>query len=115
MEKVKLTKAQADALEIAKSLKAYQNDISSLLIAHISHSGGECWAKEMGLHPLNHLDVETFARAVIVGYEVEMTPEEKVREKYESVDPWETYGNAYRQAIRDTLNILGIKIEGVNA
>lgn len=56
-----------------------------------------------------------FYLAVTQGYEEELSPEEKVRRKYESVDPWETYGNAYRQAIRDTLNILGIKIEGVNA
>jgi len=52
--------------------------------------------------------------ALVNGYTVEQTPEEKVREYYES------YGgspsaNERKQAVVDTLDLLGIKIAGINA
>lgn len=50
-------------------------------------------------------------QALVNGYKVEKTPEEKVRELYRS---GETTAHEAK-AIKSTLNILGIKIEGVNA
>ncbi|MFT4448705.1 hypothetical protein ACMXZI_15510 [Bacillus subtilis] len=57
------------------------------------------------------------------GYEIEKTPEEKLREYYESLwsdycdsdDPFiEVACESARAAVKETLNLLGIKIEGVN-
>ncbi|MCY9225947.1 hypothetical protein MOF11_13020 [Bacillus haynesii] len=73
---------------------------------------------------LNELDFMTLAAALINDYEVEKTPEEKVREYYEEIirdkegafdyEEQLSYENM-SHAVRETLNRLGIKIEGVNA
>lgn len=74
---------------------------------------------------LYDLDALRFATALVNGYEVEKTPEEKVREYYatnyqrheqslpRSKDDFYTSGVA--EGVRSTLDLLGIKIEGVNA
>ncbi|MBG9882737.1 hypothetical protein OIO07_03365 [Bacillus paralicheniformis] len=74
---------------------------------------------------LDKMDMLTLAAALINGYEVEKTPEEKVREYYaanyqrheqsmpRSKDDFYTSGVA--EGVRNTLDSLGIKIEGVNA
>jgi len=49
------------------------------------------------------------AQTLIIGYEVEQTPEENVTEYYKNG------GHIERIVVRETLNRLGIKIEGVNA
>ncbi|MEC1507036.1 hypothetical protein P9D42_15430 [Bacillus haynesii] len=73
---------------------------------------------------LNDLDLMTLAAALINGYEVEKTPEEKVREYYEELCDefdcayWSSDEIKYlckKQAVRETLDKLGMKIEGVNA
>ncbi|MGN9867377.1 hypothetical protein [Bacillus swezeyi] len=71
---------------------------------------------------LYDLDLITLAAALINGYEVEKTPEEKVREFYDSFEcgplmyPAEmSFRNeTYRRIIKCTLNRLGIKISGIN-
>ncbi|MEG7333299.1 hypothetical protein [Bacillus sp. 0102A] len=82
----------------------------------------DCWGKEYSC--LNDLDLMTLAAALVNGYEVEKTPEEKVREYFESLwsdycdsdDPFiEVACESARAAVKETLNLLGIKIEGVNA
>ncbi|MEC1870383.1 hypothetical protein [Bacillus paralicheniformis] len=74
--------------------------------------------------PLNDLDTVTIAAALINGYEVEKTPEEKVREYYEELIRDKRVAFDYEEqlsyenmshAVRETLNRLGMKIEGVNA
>ncbi|MEK3975549.1 hypothetical protein [Psychrobacillus sp. FSL K6-1267] len=53
-------------------------------------------------------------RALVNGYEVEKSPEEKVREYYESYGG--SPGAMERKAgVQDTLDLLGIKIKGVNS
>lgn len=53
--------------------------------------------------------------ALVNGYQVEQTPEEKAREFYESFNA-EIMEHVYaRTAIRSTLALLGITIEGINA
>ncbi len=65
-----------------------------------------------------HLDLHELMKALVNGYEVEKTPEEKVREYYLDSTDSEVYSRAftfhYDDAIRTTLDLLGIKIEGVN-
>lgn len=61
-------------------------------------------------------------RALVNGYEVEKTPEEKVREYYDRYNPeyattlfTEELFTGRRQGVYNTLDLLGIKIEGINA
>lgn len=56
-----------------------------------------------------------YAKVIVNGYTVEETPEDKVREYYESNRGQGEYGGITTEAIRETLNLLGIKIKGVNA
>jgi hypothetical protein len=57
--------------------------------------------------------------ALVNGYEIENSPEDKVREYYERLRTYSRDGNgpyeAQMYSIESTLNFLGIKIEGVNA
>lgn len=57
-------------------------------------------------------------QALVNGYEVEQTPEDKVREIFKNPDPFHNgigeLSASYRDGIRDTLDTLNIKIEGVN-
>jgi hypothetical protein len=56
--------------------------------------------------------------ALVNGYEVEQTPEEKVQEYYDflrSASTWNEDHAGKVRAIEKTLDLLGIKISGVNA
>lgn len=74
---------------------------------------------------LNDLSRVSLAAALINGYEIVMTPEEKVRAYYEynyaeheKSKPFsdeDYYTAGVSNGIRQTLDHLGIKIEGVNA
>jgi hypothetical protein len=62
-------------------------------------------------------DGNKYFEAVVHGYVAEKSPEEKVREYYEGYETLER-ADLYagiREGVRQTLNLLGIKIEGVNA
>ncbi|WP_168748460.1 hypothetical protein [Bacillus mojavensis] len=73
---------------------------------------------------LAKLDLLTLAAALVNGYEVEATPEERVREYYydlrraeDRLEERGESGSQFRQgwqSVEETLNLLGIKIEGVN-
>ncbi|MCI4129410.1 hypothetical protein [Bacillus haynesii] len=99
-----ITKEQANSIEAIRREDVLNDE--DILRSHGKFVfAGEC---------LNDLDLMTLAAALINGYEVEKTPEEKVREFYES------HGGSpsameRKAAIRETLYKLGIKIEGVNA
>ncbi len=54
-------------------------------------------------------------RALVIGYEIEKSPEEKLREYYESFNAKIMEHVYARTAIRTTLDLLGITIEGINA
>ncbi|MDF4197359.1 hypothetical protein [Bacillus subtilis] len=109
-----ITKEQADALLHLYSAEWTKSDILEY------HATGE-WLEHC--YSLNDLDILTLAAALVNGYEVEKTPEEKVREFYESFNTGfgtfhsETHFRfeEYQRVIKSTLNFLGVKIEGVNA
>ncbi|PRS16610.1 hypothetical protein QNH18_16990 [Bacillus paralicheniformis] len=100
-----ITKEQADAL---LGLYAEEWSKEHVLEYHVTRE----WTDRFS--PLNDLDLITLAAALINGYEVEKTPEEKVREYYES-HGGSPSAEERKAAIRETLYKLGIKIEGVNA
>lgn len=124
-EKVKVSREVADALEklINNALvifhgeqKTIENAITELIIRNSLGSTyhGECSV-------LNNLSTYEFSKILIVGYEVEQTPEEKLLSWYqEQNNIWgfhldgEVEARVTVQAIEKTLDILGIKIKGIN-
>ncbi|MDR7001634.1 hypothetical protein [Neobacillus niacini] len=55
-------------------------------------------------------DYDLLMEALICGYQIEKSPEDKVREYYENL-----YYAAEKTCVEHTLDLLGIKIAGVNA
>ncbi len=125
MEKVTLPKEVAEALE---SLKA--DGLSNLriaadaLTAHVVR-GTDYFTLRMFLSESNEND-DILLSALVNGYEVEMTPEEQIRELYEeakdnyhsktSLDRWgEGYAEGVLNTVENILDILGIEVEGINA
>lgn len=113
MEKVKLPKEVADALKHARvDLKWEDGNILAKCVR------GD-WDLE-SMQILNNFCKKddnklTIAKALVIGYEVEQTPEDKVRNYYDECSRSADEGiRNERFGIRNTLNILGIKIEGVN-
>jgi len=102
-----ITKEQAEAIQF---LMSDGNDWTEDDI--LEHHVANRWFNEY--EPLNSLYTIVLAAALINGYEVEKTPEEKVREYYES-HGGSPSAEERKAAIRETLCKLGIKIEGVNA
>lgn len=114
---VKVSKELADALKKALSYENGNED--GVLLYHsemIISDGGFEWTNEC--EPLNDLSPLELAKILIEGWEVEKSPEEKVREIYnEYVDkmryaPYET--EEVCEIITEVLDALEIKIEGVN-
>ncbi|MDE1404557.1 hypothetical protein CHCC16736_3521 [Bacillus licheniformis] len=102
-----ITKEQAEAIQFLRSGGNDWTD-DDILEHHVTSK----WFNEYA--PLNNLYTIVLAAALINGYEVEKTPEEKVREYYES-HGGSPSAEERKAAIRETLYKLGIKIEGVNA
>jgi len=105
IKKPVITTEQADSIEAFLEVGTKEELLTAKV--HCCHFGDE-------YSGINTIDIMTIAAALINGYEVEKTPEEKVREYYES------YGGSpsameWKEAVQDTLDLLGIKIEGVNA
>lgn len=59
-----------------------------------------------------------YYQALVNGYEIEETPEEKIQEMFKKPGPFNDgigeMSTAYRNGIRDTLDTLNITIKGVN-
>lgn len=113
VEKLKVSREVADAIEKLSDL-----DASQILMAH-SIEGG--WPQKT--NALNELSMEQLATALIVGYEVEKTPHEKIAVIYKHHYPKSRDGSdstqkyfskGYVKGIKFTLEKLGITIKGVN-
>ena len=107
IKKPVITKEQVEAIQL---LRSKDNDWTDCDI--LEYHATSQWSNEYT--PLNSLYTDILAAALINGYEVEKTPEEKVREYYES-HGGSPSAEERKAAIRETLYKLGIKIEGVNA
>ncbi|MEC1690296.1 hypothetical protein P9E05_01990 [Bacillus mojavensis] len=119
-----ITKEQAEAIEVLRSTHDLSDEWFLLEYADV-HFGSGPEIPEFG--PIASMDIMTLAAALVNGYEVEKTPEEKVREYYEAVQnlreerylAGDTEGKRFHAGalvgICTTLGIFGIKIEGVNA
>ncbi|MCY9090880.1 hypothetical protein [Bacillus mojavensis] len=116
-----ITKQQAEAIEFWTQEHDGDTYKERLIKAHVD--AAVRWG---GMYaPLNDLDLLTLAAALVNGYEVEKTPEERVQQYYYDLrraeDRLEERGESgpqFRQgwqSVEETLNLLGIQIEGVNA
>lgn len=114
-EKLKVSREVADVLD-GLNRKDLNTDTWLKM-----HSEGE-WVSAKN-KPLNTLSLEEFARALINGYEVEMTPHEQIAtiynhhySKFHHVEhkAEKYFSKGYVKGIRFTLEKLDITIEGVN-
>lgn len=115
--KVTVTKEVAEAIESAKSIRSEE--------VIVSMSISKSFVGEQAV--LNDVNPFTIAKILINGYTIEKSPEEKVREYYDTCrSNWHTadeigdlgqaeYLNGQSSGVSIALDILGIKIEGVNA
>jgi hypothetical protein len=99
MEKVKLTKKQAEALETVNHISK-----AEVIELHIENPDG--WAHEC----MNGMNLDTLIRALYIGYEIEQTPEEQLLECYKNYKD----NPGVRHGVKMTLNTLNIKIKGIN-
>ncbi|MBX0320291.1 hypothetical protein [Shouchella clausii] len=112
-EKIVLTKEQAESLEylLENANKEY--------LLKVAASSDLKFVAVYGW--LNHLSLDEIARILDGGYEVKKTMEERKEEIKRYFDSFSdvgyrfnSRGKAYQSIIRNTLNLLDIKIEGIN-
>lgn len=116
MDKAKITRGQANAIESKRNRDDGQAVWSNKDFAEAYILGIGDTQKI-----IRQLPFDTLMMVLIVGYEVEETPEDKVREYYKknaNREAPDTYSTAHKLGTRDgilgTLSLLNIKIEGVN-
>lgn len=114
-EKLKVSREVADAIEYIKTL----NSIEDILANHSIDD--DVWVREAKV--VNDLSLTELATALIVGYEVRMTPHEVIKADYENAlkhrntthnDYKERFFDGYLEGVENTLAALNIKIKGVN-
>ena len=103
VEKIKVSREVADAIDWVKNNANFEN---AMFI-----QSNESWAGD-SLVVLNDLKVEELARLLIIGYEIEETPEEKALVYYEELGKRNLEG--IRRHIANVLTIAEIKIKGIN-
>ncbi|QXN69880.1 hypothetical protein MAWWA_69 [Bacillus phage vB_BspH_Mawwa] len=123
MMKALVTEEQAKAIEFLRG--AYTD--GEIMTMYVEDTLGYIemrHGRDVGC--LYNLDALGLATALINGYEVEKTPEEKIKEYYEealkchreSKYEWDVESMQYHSGridgVRKTLTILGVDIEGVN-
>ncbi|MFS0776221.1 hypothetical protein ABC255_09460 [Neobacillus sp. 3P2-tot-E-2] len=105
--KAVLTKEQAEALESALDLQGCSK--ADVVEWHAKN----LWDGKR--EALNGMSLDILIRALYVGYELEKSLEEKVRELFETYNGAAfSYNAGIRKGIIQTLELLGKKIKGVN-
>lgn len=114
-EKLKVSRAIADAIEYVKTL----NSINEILINHAI--ADDAWVRKA--EAVNDLSIGELATALLVGYEVDMTPHERIayeynyhqkRAKEEKGGREKWVGKGYVRGVQRTLKNLNITVKGVN-
>lgn len=109
VEKVKLPKEVSEAIEELRE----SNWSNRQIIQKIEGADINSYVIRLtGYVTLYGFDV--LLQALVNGYEVEETPEDKVREFFNAFSTPNAEGMYKRNAICKTLDLLNIKIEGVN-
>lgn len=115
MEKAKLSREAADAIVYLKNSGWSDDQI-------LKNAWGDRFAKQE-LYCLSDLPPMSLAAALVNGYEVEETPEEKIRSWHNFIKQQLSGSTGPHcgqllheiEIMEKTLNVLCIKIEGVNA
>lgn len=110
MEKLILKKKEATAIRTMLNNKA--QDKQACIEYYLKYR--DAW--KGGYLPLAQLGFDKFVQALYNGYEIEETPEDMVRNLFEKENAKSVNSQMSSvSAIRQTLALLNIKIEGVNA
>lgn len=116
-----MTKKVTLPREVAEAIEMYLTEFDKRALLHTF-----CDPKTKGWTPrysvFHNVNLDTLMSALVNGFEIEQSPEEKVREYYEANEQMEDWigqdGHDARltlDVIEQTLDLLGIKIEGINA
>ena len=113
-EKVKVSK------EVAEAIKTLSENHSKDHILYLIANDKERILRRFDMYAVDYLKKNTsplqLARILINGYEVEQTPEEKLQALYKDCKySHDSDDETFAKGIKTALNILGIKINGVNA
>lgn len=106
MSKVKVSKEVATALDTALKVMDKEKFFEE-------HSNKFRWTLDIYL-PLNQISNWQMSQILINGYEVEKTPEEKLISVYNHQTENKFHDNAFNNGVIATLEILNIKIKGIN-
>lgn len=115
--KVKVTNDIANAIKWFKEMQKDKFNITD--IDELLNLATDWWLRGefhefADLHVVHELKFIEFCNALYYGYEVELTPEEIIKEKYEELLDYEPIDRACKDSFRFVLDTLSIKIEGVN-
>lgn len=103
-QKVKLPKAVCDALEdVRNNMFNYSHS------AVVSKTLNKDWERHE-LKVLNGQNADVIMCALVLGYEPELTPEERIKERYKNGFRGDSQG-IFRAGIREALQIHGIKYD----
>ena len=106
MNKMVISEELAECVDVLLE----SNSVSGILYVHSLKN----WESK----ELNDLSLEDMARILIEGYEIEKKPEEKIKEHYEvfthEAQFLDVFIDGYKLGVTNTLNELGIKIQGIN-
>ncbi|WP_419884883.1 hypothetical protein [Paenibacillus sp. B-A-8] len=118
---VTIPREVADAIEYLRTDEGdgvtYSNERIALIYADTTYSGGTTTI-------LRKIPFDTLMRALLDGYERELTEEEKREQAYASIlasyvhhedEAHEDYSCGYCDGVEETLEALGVKVPGVNA
>ena len=116
-EKVKVSREVANFIESCKSNGTFYWE-DELLYGHASFMNGSDVAVREDAKCLNKYSTFELAQILVLGYEVEETPEEKIKEKYELFTDTTSFNkgfvDGYSLGVKNVLKILGIEIKGIN-
>lgn len=112
MEKLKVNKNVKEALDSILSRDRKEYPFEYILEVQATHKSwkGESWKY------LKELSVAEMAQALYVGYELERTKEDVIKDVYilhSTYSPLSIYSQGYKDAVENVLYILGIEIEGI--
>lgn len=120
-----MTEKQKVSREVAEAIEFLKKEFDYNFEAFMKVSLNDGWHINKNCISLNKISVEDLAKILINGYEVELTPEEKVLEYFNDIKQHVEYseskgeknkaGEDALNIIRDITTILGYVIKGVNA
>ncbi len=113
-EKVTIPREVAEAIEYAKNV---HTSLTNVLDDVFNCRGGSDRKMQLITEYFDGNEIGLM-RALVNGYEIEKSPEEKLREYYNDLTKCfvsDRYAQGAIESLRHTLNTLGITIEGINA